>query len=49
MRTVSIVPQLGGLAHADGTLCTPYGPLRVVVDEAGLHTTLPPGMRLTTN
>jgi alpha-L-rhamnosidase len=47
MATVSVVPQLGGLTHADGTLCTPYGPLRVVVDEAGLRTTLPPGMALT--
>jgi alpha-L-rhamnosidase len=49
MRTVSVVPQLGGLERADGTLCTPYGPLRVVVDAAGVHATLPPGMALTTD
>jgi hypothetical protein len=49
MRTVSVVPQLGGLEHADGALCTPYGPLRVVVDEAGVQTMLPPGIELTTD
>lgn len=46
MATVSISPQLGRLARADGTLQTPHGPLRVEVDGSKITTELPPGISL---
>ena len=46
MATVTITPQLGGLARADGTLQTPHGPLRVTVDGSTVTTDLPSGISL---
>jgi alpha-L-rhamnosidase len=45
MRAVTVQPQLGPLAWADGTLRTPHGPLRVRADGSGTEVELPDGVR----
>ncbi len=48
MAEVTVTPQLGGLAWAEGTVRTPHGPLRVRADQAGTTVDLPPGIHRTT-
>ena len=42
-RTVSIRPDLAGLAWARGSVPTPRGPIRVELDKNNVRIAIPPG------
>lgn len=44
MAEITVRPQLGGLDWAEGTMCTPHGPLRVRADSSGTKVDLPKGI-----